>query len=71
MPPTASAPNVILIVLGAARADAFEPHGAPLGATPAIAQLMSAGAMHLNAFAPAKATGPWSRDTPRFLPVGT
>lgn len=37
-------PNVILIVLDTARADRFEPFGAPTGVTPAVAQLVTAGA---------------------------
>lgn len=53
-----SAPNVILIVLDTARADAFEPYGAPAGATPTFAQLASAGAIHDTAFAPSNWTMP-------------
>jgi len=37
-------PNVLLLVLDTARADAFEPYGAPAGATPAIADLARRGA---------------------------
>lgn len=36
-------PNVIVIVLDAARRDALEPYGAPAGATPVIAQLAGRG----------------------------
>ena len=36
-------PNVILIVLDTARADAFEPYGAPAGASPTVAQLAASG----------------------------
>jgi arylsulfatase A-like enzyme len=36
-------PNVLLIVLDTARADAFEPYGAPKGASPAVADLASRG----------------------------
>ena len=36
-------PNVLLIVFDTARADAFEPYGAPAGATPAVADLARAG----------------------------
>ena len=36
-------PNVLLIVLDTARADALEPYGAPPGTTPALAQLASSG----------------------------
>lgn len=36
-------PNVLLIVLDAARADHFEPYGAPKGSTPVVAELARAG----------------------------
>ena len=36
-------PNVILVVFDTARADAFEPYGAPVGSTPAIAELARRG----------------------------
>lgn len=36
-------PNILLIVLDTARADAFEPYGAPAGASPAVADLARAG----------------------------
>src|SRR5688572_8452411 len=36
-------PNVLLIVLDTARADAFEPYGAAAGASPAVADLARAG----------------------------
>src|SRR5918994_7341764 len=36
-------PNVLLIVLDTARADALEPYGAAAGTTPALAQLASSG----------------------------
>ena len=36
-------PNILLVVLDTARADAFEPYGAPAGATPAIADLARRG----------------------------
>lgn len=39
-----TAPNLLLIVFDTARADAFEPYGAPPGSSPAVAQLASAGA---------------------------
>lgn len=58
MPRTGNGPNVILIVLDTARADAFEPYGAPTGATPTFAQLASAGAVHGNAIAPSNWTLP-------------
>jgi arylsulfatase A-like enzyme len=36
-------PNVLLVILDAARRDALEPYGAGPGSTPAIAQLASRG----------------------------
>lgn len=36
-------PNVLLIVLDAARADHFEPYGAPRGSTPVVAELARSG----------------------------
>jgi arylsulfatase A-like enzyme len=48
-------PNVILIVLDTARADAFEPYGAPRGSSPAVSQLAGRGQAH-EAFA----TAPWT-----------
>ena len=36
-------PNILLVVFDTARADAFEPWGAPAGATPTVAQLASRG----------------------------
>jgi arylsulfatase A-like enzyme len=39
----ATRPNVLLVVLDTARADAFEPYGAPPGASPAVRQLASRG----------------------------
>jgi arylsulfatase A-like enzyme len=38
-----SAPNVLLVVLDAARRDALEPYGAPAGSTPAIGSLAARG----------------------------
>lgn len=52
------APNVILIVFDTARADAFEPYGAPVGSTPTFAQLASAGTSHSNAIASCNWTMP-------------
>jgi arylsulfatase A-like enzyme len=49
-------PNVLLVVLDAARRDALEPYGAPPGSTPAIAQLARRG----HAAAHAYATGSWT-----------
>lgn len=52
------AANVLLVVLDTARADAFEPYGAPTGTTPAIAELAARGSAHPAAFASASWTVP-------------
>src|SRR3954471_6538032 len=49
-------PNVLLLILDAARRDAFEPYGASPGSTPAVAQLSSRGAALPNVYA----TAPWT-----------
>ncbi len=49
-------PNVLLLVLDAARRDAFEPYGAPPGASPAIAQLADRGAALPEVYS----TAPWT-----------
>jgi arylsulfatase A-like enzyme len=49
-------PNVLLLILDAARRDAFEPYGAPPGSTPAVAQLASRG----TALPDVYATAPWT-----------
>jgi arylsulfatase A-like enzyme len=54
----ADAPNVLLIVFDTARADAFEPYGAPAGSTPAFTQLAASGTAHAYAVAPASWTVP-------------
>jgi arylsulfatase A-like enzyme len=41
--------NVLLLVLDTARRDAFEPFGAPVGSTPAVAQLASRGVVGTDA----------------------
>jgi arylsulfatase A-like enzyme len=46
-------PNVLLIIFDTARADAFEPYGAPAGSTPAFADLASSGQISNAMFAPA------------------
>ena len=51
-------PNVVLVVLDTARADAFEPYGAPRGASPAVAQLAADGHAFEHAFSPANWTVP-------------
>jgi arylsulfatase A-like enzyme len=51
-------PNVLLIVMDTARADAFEPYGAASGATPAVTQLASIGGFQRYAYAPACWTVP-------------
>jgi arylsulfatase A-like enzyme len=50
--------NVLLLVMDTARADAFEPYGAPLGSTPTVAQLASQGAAVEDVFATASWTLP-------------
>jgi len=51
-------PNVILFVLDTARADAFEPYGAPAGTTPVIAGLAKQGSATQRAIAPCNWTLP-------------
>lgn len=50
-------PNVLLVVLDTARADVFEPYGAPPGTTPTVAQLAARGAA-LTAYSTANWTVP-------------
>jgi arylsulfatase A-like enzyme len=45
--------NVLVIVLDTARADAFEPYGAPGGSTPTVAQLASSGSARDHVFSTA------------------
>lgn len=68
-------PNVVLVVLDTARADAFEPYGAPAGSTPTVAQLAARGAVM-----PAFATSCWTLPShvsmftgrlPRTVSLGT
>jgi arylsulfatase A-like enzyme len=54
MPPMR--PNVLVVVLDAARRDALEPYGAPAGASPAVAQLAASG----TALPEVYATGCWT-----------
>jgi arylsulfatase A-like enzyme len=49
-------PNVLLVVLDAARRDSLEPYGAPPGSTPSIAQLASRGVALPEVYA----TGCWT-----------
>jgi arylsulfatase A-like enzyme len=51
-------PNVLLVVLDAARRDALEPYGASPGSTPSIAQLASRGAAFPDVYATACWTVP-------------
>ena len=51
-------PNVLVVILDAARRDALEPYGAPAGATPTIAQLAGAGTAHQDVYSTACWTGP-------------
>jgi arylsulfatase A-like enzyme len=50
--------NVLFVVFDTARADAFEPYGAPAGSTPAIAELAARGTAHPAAFSAASWTVP-------------
>jgi len=50
------APNVLLLILDAARRDALEPYGAPPGTTPAIAQIAQRGVSLPEVYA----TGCWT-----------
>jgi len=52
------APNILLVVMDTARADAFEPYGAPSGATPTVAQLASIGHAYRDVFSTANWTVP-------------
>jgi len=49
-------PNILFVILDAARRDAFEPYGAPVGSTPTIAQLAARG----RAVPEAYSTAPWT-----------
>ncbi len=49
-------PNILLVVLDAARRDAFTPYGAPEGATPTVQLLADTGVAHPHAYA----TAPWT-----------
>jgi arylsulfatase A-like enzyme len=51
-------PNVVLVVLDTARADALEPYGAPIGASPAVAELGRRGSVADNVFSTANWTFP-------------
>ena len=57
-PVTADRPNIVLIVFDTARADVFEPYGAPAGSTPAMAQLAARGSAHPTTIAPGSWTVP-------------
>ena len=51
-------PNILMVVLDTARADAFEPYGAASGRTPAVADLAKRGSALTNVYAPASWTVP-------------
>jgi arylsulfatase A-like enzyme len=51
-------PNVVVVVLDTARADAFEPYGADAGATPTVADIAVRGRAHDNVFATSNWTLP-------------
>jgi arylsulfatase A-like enzyme len=59
-------PNVLLIVLDTARADALEPYGAAPGTTPALAQLASRG----RAFPNVHATACWTMPSHASMVTG-
>lgn len=68
-------PNVLLIVLDTARADAFEPYGAATGSTPAVAELAGRGTVVEQAYAPSGWTLPThaamlSGQLPRAIGLG-
>jgi arylsulfatase A-like enzyme len=72
---SADRPNVLWVVLDAARADALEPYGAPVGASPAIAQLARRGEALPHAYSTAIWTLPshaamFSGRLPRELGLG-
>jgi arylsulfatase A-like enzyme len=50
-------PNIVLVVLDTARADAFEPYGAAVGSTPTVASLARDG-VAMTAYSPANWTVP-------------
>ncbi|MDQ3644509.1 MAG: sulfatase-like hydrolase/transferase, partial [Actinomycetota bacterium] len=67
--------NVLVLVCDTARADAFEPYGAPVGSTPAVARLAAHGAAVENVFSTACWTLPshasmFSGLLPRALGLG-
>ena len=73
---TPARPNVLLIVLDTARADAFEPYGAGDGASPALAQLARRGVAVPVAVAPSNWTMPshasmFAGDIPRAIGLAT
>jgi arylsulfatase A-like enzyme len=68
-------PNVLLVVLDALRRDAIEPHGAPPGSTPALADLARRGTAVPHAYATSSWTLPshaslFAGQLPRQLGVG-
>jgi arylsulfatase A-like enzyme len=72
---SAMLPNVVLIVLDTARRDAFEPYGAPPGASPSVAQLASRGTASPQAFSTCNWTMPshvgmFTGALPRSLGLG-
>src|ERR1700709_2375047 len=58
MPHVRDRPNVLLVVLDTARADAFEPYGSPAGSTPVLRDLASRGTAVTSAYAPSSWTMP-------------
>ncbi|MGH9028799.1 MAG: sulfatase-like hydrolase/transferase, partial [Acidimicrobiales bacterium] len=56
--PDSAAPNVLLVVMDTARADAFEPYTAPAGSSPAVADLASRGRAFRHVYSTANWTVP-------------
>ena len=68
-------PNLVLVVFDTARADAFEPYGAPAGSSPAVAQLAASGVAHQHTYSTASWTAPshgsmFSGQLPRSAGMG-
>ena len=56
--PASPRPNIVLVVLDTARADALEPYGAPPGSSPALGQLAARGTAVRDVFSTANWTFP-------------
>ena len=51
-------PNIVLVVMDTARADAFEPYGAATGSTPTVAQMAASGSVSTATYSTANWTVP-------------